>query len=254
MILNPFTAALWAVFLFFAGVALVARARGRVRLGLGVRAPTPWRAVAAGASIGAGAIGLMFAVQLARGAVRVGSVGVHAALVVHAVAFFLPWAVFEEVALRCLLLIGVLVLTRRPWLAVAASAIMFGLAHAPNPAATWLSIASATLGGGMYALAFVRTGRIWMPLSLHLAWNFTQAALGFPVSGVTTYSAMLVTQTTHGPWWVTGGAYGPEGGLTGITARLVVFALILAVTRHSQPAPLLIPRPGPAAGQPVPAR
>lgn len=259
MILTPFTAALWAIFLICATVAVVARIRGRVHLGLGLRWPQPWRALGAGTSIGAAAIGLVFAAGLARGGVTVSSVGLHAALLGHALAFFIPWALFEEVALRCLLLVGVLVISRRPWVALLASAIVFGLAHAPNPDATTLSIASATLGGAMYALAFLRTGRIWLPLSLHLAWNLSQAALGFPVSGVTSYSTLLVTQAHHGgAWWITGGAYGPEAGPAGIVARLVVIVLILAVTRKRQPSPLLIQRtpeiPGQYATPPVPAR
>lgn len=251
MVLNPLTAVLWAVFLICATIALVARLRGRVHLGFGVRCPPPWRALAVGASISVVSIGLAFVAELACGAVTVSSVGLNAALLGHALTFFIPWALFEEVALRCLLLIGVLVITRRPWAALIASAIVFGLAHAPNPDATAVSIASATLGGVMYALAFLRTGRIWLPLSLHLAWNLSQAALGFPVSGVTSYSMLLVTQAQHGAWWITGGSYGPEGGLIGIAARLVVIALILALTRRNQPSPLLIQHTPTVPSQPA---
>jgi len=255
MVLNPLTAVLWAVFLICATVAIVARLRGRVHLGLGVRRPRPWRALAAGTGIAVLSIGLVFAAELAYGAVTVSSAGLDAALLGHALEFFIPWALFEEVALRCLLLVGVLVVTRRPWAALMASAIVFGLAHAPSSDATMVSIASATLGGVMYALAFLRTGRIWLPLSLHLAWNLSQAALGFPVSGVTSYSTLLVTQTQHGAWWITGGSYGPEGGLIGIGARVLVIALILALTRNASPSPLLIqPTPGdPSQHTPEPA-
>ena len=123
--------------------------------------------------------------------------------------------------------------------ALLASAVVFGLAHAPNDAATWLSIASATLGGVMYALAVVRTGRVWLPLGLHLSWNVSQAMFGVPVSGETSSSTMLVTQTHEGACWLTGGAYGPEGGMVGIAARLLVIGLILFGIRRVVPVPLL---------------
>jgi CAAX protease family protein len=238
MVFTPFTMSLWAVFLVFAAVAVVSRIRGRVRFGLGVRHPAPWRAIATAVVIGAVAIGSVFLVEFVRGSLNVASVHFAPKTLGSALELLVPWAVFEEVILRCPLVVGVLVLTRRPWVALLASATMFGLAHAPNDSATWLSILSAGLGGAMYALAYVRTGRVWLPLALHLTWNLSQAVLGFPVSGVTDYSATLISQTDSGAWWITGGAYGPEGGLVGIGARLVVIALLILATRRTGPAGL----------------
>jgi membrane protease YdiL (CAAX protease family) len=251
--LTPFTAVLWAVFAICATAAIVARIRGRVRLGFGVRRPTPGRDVAVGLGIGLIAIGLIFGTEVSRGAIDIESTRLNVTLFGHALTFLIPFAIFEEVALRGLLLVGVLAMFRRPWIALLVSAVVFGLAHAPNPDATWVSIASATLGGAMYSLAFLRTGRIWLPLSLHLGWNLSQAVFGFAISGVTDYSTLLVTQTHHGPWWITGGAYGPEGGLLGIGARLVVIGLVLLATRRRQPSPLLTPASGATVNSPTPS-
>lgn len=96
----------------------------------------------------------------------------------------------------------------------------------------------------MYGLAFVRTGRVWMPLGLHMAWNYVQGPVcGFPVSGLTAFpfDAELVRQhaiahATKLAALLTGGAYGPEGGWLGIIARVAVIGAILYVTRQIQPA------------------
>ena len=89
----------------------------------------------------------------------------------------------------------------------------------------------------MYALAFVRTGRIWMPIGLHAAWNFTQGSIfGFPVSGATDWSEGLVRQAEVGSDLITGGAFGPEGGLVGIAFRFVVIGLIVLATSRDQTA------------------
>jgi uncharacterized protein len=75
----------------------------------------------------------------------------------------------------------------------------------------------------------VLSGRVWMPLGMHLAWNYVQGTvLGYPVSGTALAGAAVVHQApADGPVWLTGGAYGPEGGVLGIAARLLVIAAVL---------------------------
>ena len=75
-----------------------------------------------------------------------------------------------------------------------------------------------------------------MPIGLHAAWNFVQGTLlGFPVSGATDWSVGLVRQAEVGNDLLTGGAFGPEGGLVGITFRLVVIGLVVLATRRALP-------------------
>ena len=135
-------------------------------------------------------------------------------------------AMFEEVFSRAFLLGGLLVLLRdRKWLAIIISAIFFGLAHLANPNASVLSVFGNFLGGIMYGIAFVESGRIWLAFGLHFAWNFVQGPiLGFMVSGIE--SGGIIHQVTTGSDLVTGGAYGPEAGLVGIAFRFVVFAML----------------------------
>ena len=256
MVLTPLTIALWAVALTCAALAVYGRVRGRTLLGLGIRRPPPWADLGRGAGIGLGAIAAVLVVEAALGAVSGVSVDLDTGTGAEALGFFVPFALFEELLLRCLLLVGVLVATRRSSAALVVSAVVFGLAHFPNPDATWLSLTSSTLGGVMYAVAFLRTGRVWLPLGLHLSWNLGQAVLGFPVSGIDDYSSMLVSQDQVGPWWVTGGVYGPEGGVVGIAARVLVIGLLMAVTRQRTPSRLLLTRADrqTVAAEPVPGQ
>jgi hypothetical protein len=67
---------------------------------------------------------------------------------------------------------------------------------------------------------------MWTAFGAHLGWNGTLAALGAPVSGLP-FQIPLVDYTMGGPPWLTGGSFGPEGGLlstVAITAAIVLAA------------------------------
>jgi membrane protease YdiL (CAAX protease family) len=111
--------------------------------------------------------------------------------------------------------------------AMLVAAFLFGLTHGFFAGASSLSIISNSLGGVMYGLAFVLTGRIWLGVGLHFAWNFVQGPiLGFILSGHFVRGALFYNDDL-GPDWMTGGVYGPEGGIVGIGFRFVVIAAVL---------------------------
>lgn len=213
--------------------AFRARARGRIRMGLGPRSGAS-REFAVGAAVTTVAMLGVFAVESALGVVRVGRVGFDLLVLVVAFVIYLVLAALEELVYRLFALNGLLALTGRPWVAVAGSTALFALAHAFNDGATPLSLLSAALGGVMYGLAFVLSGRIWMPMGMHLAWNFVQGTvLGFPVSGTASAGNAVVFQSpVDAPAWLTGGVYGPEGGVVGIAFRLLVIGAVLVLGRR----------------------
>lgn len=96
-------------------------------------------------------------------------------------------AALEELLFRVLLLTGLAVcLDRVPggrWIAVIATAVLFGIDHLGNEGATLLGALGNGLGGLIYGIAFLATRSIWLPFALHLSWNVSQALIGFPVSG-----------------------------------------------------------------------
>lgn len=80
----------------------------------------------------------------------------------------------------------------------------------------------------LFVAAFLATGRLSTAIGLHIAWNlFEGAVFGFPVSG-DKEGASLVAIHQLGPPLVTGGAFGPEAGLSGIAASLLGIAVFMA--------------------------
>ncbi len=119
-------------------------------------------------------------------------------------------------------------------LAVLLPTLVFAARHANNPHATTISTLNTVLGGGMFALGYVLTGELALPIGLHIAWNFLLGSvLGLPVSGIRA-PALLATAQRGSDLW-TGGAYGPEGGLLGTLAFLLGSVLILVWARRRGP-------------------
>jgi membrane protease YdiL (CAAX protease family) len=99
------------------------------------------------------------------------------------------------------------------------SSLLFGLYHFFNPFATWASTLNLSVAGLMFGLPMVLTGRLAMPIGLHITWNFAQANLfGFAVSGNNFSGVTLLRTSLNGPALWTGGAFGPEAGLLGLVA------------------------------------
>jgi hypothetical protein len=73
---------------------------------------------------------------------------------------------------------------------------------------------------------------LWLPLGLHWSWNWAQASLlGLPVSGINRLApAPLLRAVNSGPEWLTGGAYGIEGGAA-CTIALLISTLIIWRTK-----------------------
>ena len=194
--------------------------------GMGLRVDAhAWIDLAVGIAIGTLVMGGIFGVEWMLGMLHVRG----AQLPNLGWAIWLPALAFlafgEEVAYRSLMLNGLLVMLRKRWLALTVMAACFGLAHAGNPNASPLSLLGNALGGLVYGIAFLGSGRIWLPLGLHFAWNFVQApVLGFPFLGK---EIGLVQQTPVGNALITGGSYGPEAGLVGMAFRFVAIALLV---------------------------
>lgn len=182
-----------------------------------------------GAIISALAMSAIFLVEWSGGMLWITRVGPAAALV-RDLLTFVAVPLTEELLFRCAVLGALLLIVRSPFVAVLISAVFFGGMHATNANASVLSVLSTTLGGLAYGAAFAATERIWLPLGLHFGWNYMQARVfGFSISGGPVRGpAPLVLQHDAGPALLTGGAYGPEGGIIGLGARSLVLVLVAA--------------------------
>ncbi|MCD4672575.1 MAG: CPBP family intramembrane metalloprotease, partial [Anaerolineaceae bacterium] len=107
------------------------------------------------------------------------------------------------------------------------SSAFFGLLHAGNPNATWVSSFNIFLAGIFLAMGFILTGELAIPIGVHITWNFFQGnVFGFPVSG-TNAGATLIAIEQKGSQLFTGGPFGPEAGLIGIAA--IILGSVLTV-------------------------
>jgi len=92
------------------------------------------------------------------------------------------------------------------------TSVAFSLLHIENPHITLLGLINLGLAGVLFAVAYLRTRSLWLPMGLHFAWNFFQYSYGFSISGITFPEALLKVEPA-GPDYITGGAFGPEGSL-----------------------------------------
>jgi uncharacterized protein len=117
-----------------------------------------------------------------------------------------------------------------PVMATLMISAIFGLVHLGNPDSTMASTVVAVLAGWLFAIAYLRTRALWLPWGLHFAWNASMGILfGLPVSGLRNFSP-VVSANAHGPFWLTGDGYGPEGSLITVVVMLVSFGVLTWVT------------------------
>lgn len=115
------------------------------------------------------------------------------------------------------------------WTAAIVSSVIFSLLHAGNANVSAGGLANVLLVGMLFAYMFLRSGSVWMPVGHHIAWNYFQGyVFGFPVSGGEVEGAYTVAASRND--FLTGGAFGPEGGFL---ATLVILAGFYMVWRFS---------------------
>jgi membrane protease YdiL (CAAX protease family) len=128
----------------------------------------------------------------------------------------------EELAFRAILL-RLFARAFGPGWGLALSSAAFGAAHLSH--ATWLAAAEIAFNGGLtMGILYMATGRLWMSIGLHLAWDFTEGA----ILGVDHSSGLLLSTPTPGkPDLLTGGTFGPDASLLAALVGAVFIAAIL---------------------------
>jgi hypothetical protein len=206
---------------------------GRVAFGLSA-AELRWREVGAGAGgfargFGIGAVPALGALLLsviagARWLPDAGGVVDYLGQVALTLVVLAPAALAEEVVFRGLpLVVLAAAIDRR--VAIVVTSVLFGLAHLTNPNVSALAVTNIALAGVFLAVAFYAPGGMWTAWGAHLGWNGMLAALDAPVSGLP-FLIPLIDYDPDGPAWLTGGSFGPEGGLF----ATVALACAIAVT------------------------
>jgi membrane protease YdiL (CAAX protease family) len=190
-----------------------------------------WRRARSGFALGilagaltAGAALLISAVAGGAGWVRdVGTLADYLRESLKTVGVLVPAALAEEVLFRGVPLVLLASVLGRG-AAVLGIALLFALAHLANPSVTPLGMGNIALAGIFLGLAFYAPGGIWTAFGTHLGWNSLLACLDTPVSGVP-FDIPLLDYNAGSPVWLTGGRFGPEGGLAATIA--LTFAILI---------------------------
>lgn len=114
-------------------------------------------------------------------------------------------------------------------LAVTCSALMFAVLHLPSIVTQSLPlllsvimVLNLTLGGLLLGWSFVKTRTLWLPIGIHFSWNFVQ----YHVVGFGFVSQGIYTVQSFGWEVLTGGVTGPEAGIMGTLAFLILLLIM----------------------------
>jgi len=120
------------------------------------------------------------------------------------------------------------------WLAIAITSVGFAVIHFSfRP----LPLINITLVAVFFSFVALRHGSLWMVAGLHTGWNYVQGnILGIPVSGGSRQTSLLFLGPIEGaPDWLTGGAFGIEGGAAATVVLVIAAAwAYLAFRKHQR--------------------
>jgi uncharacterized protein len=192
------------------------------------------RGMGYGLALGAAAAGvaLVAAVLLAHShwSRDAGDFGDYLAQVAKTTLVLAPAALSEEVIFRGVPLILVAAALGRATALVLVAGVVFALFHALNPGVTALGLGNIALAGIFLGVAFYAPGGLWTAFGAHLGWNGALAALDAPVSGLP-FRIPFLDYHPGEPLWLSGGRFGPEGGLL---ATLAITAALLISSRRAR--------------------
>ena len=122
-----------------------------------------------------------------------------------------------------------------PWATILPASVLFAWAHSSNLNVTWLALANTAGWGILLGYAFWRSGDLWLPIGLHVGWNWTLPLAGANLSGFTMNLTGYEIHFRLPALW-SGGEYGPEGGLlTSLVLLAVLAGLWKAPVRRQHP-------------------
>jgi uncharacterized protein len=110
--------------------------------------------------------------------------------------------------------------TGNKWVVIIVSSIIFSLMHSLNPSMSAISYLNLFLFALLAAYMFLKSNSLWLSIGYHIMWNYFEGNIfGFQVSGLSTESLFKLNAPVNNI--ITGGGFGPEGGL------IVTFILIV---------------------------
>lgn len=111
-------------------------------------------------------------------------------------------------------------------LAILITGLIFGFSHISNNQANFISIMSATFGGLLSSVMYSYKQSLWLPISFHTFWNYSQIIYGSYVSGDGLIGT-FATAKFQGPELLTGNEFGIENSIL-----VLLFVLMLTITLY----------------------
>jgi uncharacterized protein len=99
------------------------------------------------------------------------------------------------------------------WPAAILSAAFFGYSHHGNSGEDWIGLFNAGVFGLLACFLLRRTGNLWMPIGVHLAFDWGETYFYGVADSGQTLPGHLLNSSSSGPAWLSGGTVGPEGSL-----------------------------------------
>ena len=119
-----------------------------------------------------------------------------------------------------------------PYATIMPVGVLFALLHGSNPNATWFGLVNTGGFGILFGYAYLRSRDLWLPIGLHLGWNFTLPLFGVNLSGLRMKVTGYEMSWTAGALW-SGGEYGPEASILTSAVVLLLFAYPLEGARFA---------------------
>ncbi|MBN1536934.1 MAG: CPBP family intramembrane metalloprotease [Anaerolineales bacterium] len=119
------------------------------------------------------------------------------------------------------------------WGVILSSAV-FAILHLSNPSVSFMAVIGLFISGLFLAYGYVTTRLLWLPIGLHIGWNFFEGTVfGFEVSGVVGWPR-LIYQTVEGNPLFTGGKFGPEAGIVLLPGVILGILMVYLYTRDRE--------------------
>jgi membrane protease YdiL (CAAX protease family) len=113
-----------------------------------------------------------------------------------------------------------------PSVMILGSGALFGFVHlAANSNINPLGALNTALWGAVLGYAYWRTQTLWLPTGLHFGWNLGLVLIGVPLSGITMKVSGFELHWSAGTL-ISGGEYGPEGGLLAAVLGLAMVGVL----------------------------
>ena len=127
------------------------------------------------------------------------------------------------------------------WPAAILSAAFFGYSHHRNSGEDWIGLLNAGAFGLLACFLLRRTGNLWMPIGLHLAFDWGETYFYGVANSGQMLPGHLLNSNSSGPPWLSGGTVGPEG--SALCTLLIVVVWLVCVGRlreikYPKPAPI----------------